>query len=146
MNSFKWLPILYSNSYCSPSQSSNEYDHFIKTFDQLTVHINSLKARLLLITDDFNAKSSSWWSNNVDNIEGTRFESMASFYGLYQIINEPTHFLPSSSSCIDLIFTNQTRLITDSVVHRSLHQNCIHQIIFAKINMIIFYPPCKIYN
>ena len=33
------------------------------------------------------------WSGNVDNIEGTRLESITSFQGLHQIINEPTHIL-----------------------------------------------------
>ena len=42
---------------------------------------------------------------------------------------------------LDLIFTNQPNMITDSGVHPSLHQNCHHQIIFAKVNMKIFYPP-----
>ena len=43
----------------------------------------------------------------VGNTEGTRFESITSFHRLHQIINEPTHILPSSSSCIDLMFINQ---------------------------------------
>ena len=31
-------------------------------------------------------------------------------------------------------------MITNSGVHPLLHQNCHHQIIFAKVNMKIFYP------
>ena len=86
-------------------------------------------------------RSSSWWPGDVGNIEGARLESITSFYGLHQIINELTHILLSSFSCIDLIFTIQPNMITDSGVHPSLHQNCHHQIIFAKVNMKIFYPP-----
>ena len=100
------------NLYRSPSQSSHEYDHFIKTFEQLIVHLNSFIPHLLLIVGDFNARSSRWWSGNVDNIGCTQLESMTSFHGLNQIINEPTCILPSSSSCIDLIFTNQPNMIT----------------------------------
>ena len=44
-------------------------------------------------------------SGSVDNIDDTRLESITSLHGPHQIINEPTHILPSSSSCIDLIFT-----------------------------------------
>ena len=98
--------------YRSPSQSSHEYDHFIKTFEQLIVHLNSFIPHLLLIVGDFNARSSRWWSGNVDNIGCTQLESMTSFHGLNQIINEPTCILPSLSSCIDLIFTNQPNMIT----------------------------------
>ena len=127
--------------YRSPSQSTDEYDHFVKTFEQLIAHLASFKLHLLLITGDFNVRSSSWWSGNVDSIEGIQLESITSFYWLHQIINEPTHLLPSSSSCIDLIFTNQPNMITDSGVHPSHHQNCHHHIIFAKVNMKIFYPP-----
>ena len=57
------------------------------------------------------------------------------------MINEPTHILESSSSCIDLIFTSQPNLITESGVHPSLHPNSHHQIIFAKFNLEIHYPP-----
>ena len=45
--------------YQSPNQSSDEYDHFIKTFEQFIVHLTSSKPHLLLITGDFNARSSS---------------------------------------------------------------------------------------
>ena len=64
--------------YRSTNQSTNKYDHFIKTIEQLPVHLNCLKPRLLLTTADFNAKSSSWLSCNVDIIEGTRLESVIS--------------------------------------------------------------------
>ena len=107
------------------------------------VHLASFKPHLLLITGDFNARFSSWWSGDVDNIKGARLEPIISFYGLHQIINELTHKLSSPSSCIDLIFTNQPNMITNSGVHPSLHQNCHHQKIFAKVNMKIFYPPCN---
>ena len=139
---FKRPPILHSKS-LSITQPiySDEYDHFIKNFEQLIVHLASLNPDLLLITGDFNGRSSSWWSGDVDNIEGARLESITSFYGLHQIINEPTHILPSSSSCIDLIFIYLPNMITNSGVHPSLHQNCHHQIIFAKVNIKIFYPP-----
>ena len=95
----------YIVSLCrSLSQSSDEYDHVIKTFEQLIVHLAHFKPHLLLITGDFNARSSSWWwSGDVGNIEGARLESVTSFYGLHQIINEPTHILTSSSSSVDLI-------------------------------------------
>ena len=57
------------------------------------------------------------------------------------MINEPTHILESSSSCIDLICTSQPNLITGSSVHSSLHPNSHHQIIFAKSNLKTLFPP-----
>ena len=47
----------------------------------------------------------------------------------------------SSSLCIDLIFTSQRNLITESGVHASLHSNSLHQITFAKFKLKIHYPP-----
>ena len=57
------------------------------------------------------------------------------------MINEPTHILPVSSSCIDLIFVFQPNLVMESGVHSSLHQKCHHQITYAKLNLKIHYPP-----
>ena len=55
-------------------------------------------------------------------------------------LNDPTHILENSSSCIDLIFTSQPNLVMNSGVNSSLHPNCHHQIIHAKFNLKIFYP------
>ena len=66
---------------------------------------------------------------------------MTSQFGLKQLIQESTHILTDSSSCIDLIFTSQPNLVMESGVHSSLHQNCHHQIIYAKIYLKVFYPP-----
>ena len=94
----------------------------------------------MLITDDFNGRSSSWWSGNVNNIQVTRLESITSFHGLHEVINEATP-IPSSLFCIDLIFTNKPNMIKNSGVHPSLHQNCHHKIIFEKVNIEIFHSP-----
>ena len=57
-----------------------------------------------------------------------------------QIIKEPTRILKNSYSCIDIIFTTQPNMVSESGVYYSLHQNCHHQIIFAKFNLKIYYP------
>ena len=57
-----------------------------------------------------------------------------------QSISASTHILQHSSSSTDLIFVNQSNLVTDSGIHASLHQNCFHQIIFCKINLKTEYP------
>ena len=54
---------------------------------------------------------------------------------------EPIHILTDSSSCTDLLFTFQPNLVMESGVHSSLYQNCHHQIIYAKINLEVCYPP-----
>ena len=44
-------------------------------------------------------------------------------------------------SCIDLIFSSQPNLVMSSGIHSPPHQNCHHQIIFAKFNLKVYYPP-----
>ena len=67
--------------------------------------------------------------------------SLTSWNGFLQLINEPTHIQTSTSSCIDLIFTNHPNLSVNSGVHASLHPNCHHQIIHPSFNINISYPP-----
>ena len=90
---------------------------------------------------DFNAKSSNWYNKDITSDEGRKIEAVTSQYGLRQEINEPTHILNNSTSCIDLIFNSQPNLLIESGVHPSLHPNCHHQIVFAKFNLDIVYPP-----
>ena len=48
-----------------------------------------------------------------------------------------------------MIFTSQPNLVLESGVHSSLHPNCHHQTVFAKINLKIYYPPpykCEIWH
>ena len=96
---------------------------------------------LTVVIGDFNAKSSKWWIDDKTTQEGLKIENLLSQFSLSQVINEPTHISQNFNSCIDLLFTNQQNLITDSGIHPSLHSNCHHQIIYGKFNLKIFYPP-----
>ena len=96
---------------------------------------------LLVVLGDFNAKLSQWYDKDSSTSEGISVENITSRFGLYQIINEPTHILETSSSCIDLIFTSQPNLSVESGTQPSLNPNCHHQIIYAKFNLEVLYPP-----
>ena len=108
--------------YRSSSQTQDEFDIFLINLEQLICDIIAKNPLFVLITVDFNARSSNWWKNDHSTSEGTQVDSLTTSYGLSQIISDPTHILPNSSSCIGLIFTN-------------------HQIIFAKFNLKEKYPP-----
>ena len=73
--------------------------------------------------------------------EAPQVDSLTTSYGLSQIISDPTYILPNSSSCVDLIFTNQPNLVPENGVYPSLHPKCHHQIVFAKLNLKVEYPP-----
>ena len=141
--------IQYNNKKCflvslyrSPSQNPEEFDIFMREFEKIIDSISTPgNPNLILITGDFNAKLSTWNPNDIDTFEGIEIGNLTSSYGLMQIISDPTHILPNSSTCIDLIFTNQPNMIAKSGVLASLHPNCHHQITFAKINFKIYYPP-----
>ena len=141
--------ILYENKKCfvvslyrSPSQNIDEFDSFMRDFEHIISSINNPNnPSLILIVGDFNARLSSWKADDPDTFEGIEIGNLTSSYGLVQIISDPTHILPNSSSCIDLIFTNQPNMITSSGVMSSLHPNCHHQITYANVNFKIFYPP-----
>ena len=96
---------------------------------------------LTTIIGDFNAKSCNWYSHDKTSFESSTIECITSQFGLHQLMNEPTHLLQNPSSCIDLIFTSPPNSVVESGVHPSLHPNCHHQIIFAKFNLKIYYPP-----
>ena len=88
---------------------------------------------MTVVLGDFNAKSNNWYKANITSLEGSRTDTIASSYGLNQLIQEPTHIINSWSSCIDLIFTSQPNLVMESGIHSSFHSNCQHQIVFSNL-------------
>ena len=129
--------------YRSPSQTQDEFEKFI---DNLELNLETLCQNnpfLIVLIGDLNAKSKNWYSHDKISHKGNEIENVTAQFGLQQLVKEPTHISNNSSSCMDLIFTSQPNLITDSGVHSSLHPNCHHQIVFAKLNLYIAYlPPC----
>ena len=63
--------IIVSVIYCSPRQSNREFNSFLSSFEQLLSEISKRKLTVSIITGDFNARSSNWWSNDTNTLEGT---------------------------------------------------------------------------
>ena len=127
--------------YSFPSQNQ---DDCLAFKDNLEMNLETLAQRnpfLTVAIGDLNAESKNWCSQDSTNFKGVTIENLTSQFGLSQIINEATHILEASSSCIDLIFTTRPHLVVESGVHPSLHVNCHHQLVFAKFNLQIYYPP-----
>ena len=93
----------------------------------------------LLVTLTQNKKS--WHFNDSTTSQGNILKNITSKFRLQQIIHEPSYILDHFSSCIDLIFTSQSNLITELGVPPSLYPNCHHQVVYAKFNQQIYYPP-----
>ena len=62
---------------------------------------------MMVVLGDFNAKLT---------FAKSKIYILTSSFGFNQIINELTHILNNSSSCIDLIFTSQPNLVAESGV------------------------------
>ena len=78
----------------------------------------SPKNSFLVVTNrDFNAKLKCLYFNDTTTSQGDVLENSTSQFQLKQILKEPAHILDHSSSCIDLIFTSQAKLITESWIY-----------------------------
>ena len=98
------------------------------------------KLQFTVTSGDFNARSSTWWSNDITNLNGTLTESLTTTHGFKQL-SDADHVPPQSTLCIDLIFTDQLNYVIDCGTHPSLNKNCHHQITFCKLNLKVEYPP-----
>ena len=112
--------------YRSPSQSQDDFATFSDNFEMTLDLVSKKNPSLLVGLGDFNAKLSQWHDKDSSIFEGISVESITSQFGLHQIINERTHILENSSSCVDLIFTSQPNLSVESGTQPSLHPNCHH--------------------
>ena len=133
--------IIISSLYRSPSQNSEEFESFLTNFEHLQSDINARNPSISIILGDFNARSTSWWSGDIDSLEGSKLFSLSTLNGFHQVISEPTHVQRNSCSCIDLIFTHQPSLVINNGVHASLHSSCHKRIMHCTFNINIVYPP-----
>ena len=127
--------------YRSPSQDNIEFESFLSDFDELLSKTASSNSLFLIILGDFNVRSSTRWKEDKTKTEGTHLEAHTSLHNFDQLVSEPTHILSNSSSCIDLIFTNQHNLVVNCGTHSALNTKCHHQITYCKPNLSIKYPP-----
>ena len=132
-----FLTVLYR----SPSQSNEQFSLFRQRWEETIININDCSPTIAIYIGDFNARNSEWWNGDSTNLQGTELAELAAQYSLNQIIDGPTHILPNSASCIDLIFTTETSFVNDPGVLPSLFPRCHHQLIFAKVSFTTFFPP-----
>ena len=125
--------------YRSPDHSKDDFENICNNFDLGAVLATN--PFFIVAIPDFNANSSNWYTVDTTTSEGSKIETTTSQFWLQQIINELTHIQGQSVSCINLILSSQPNLVMSSGIHSSLHQNWYHQIIFAKFNLKVQYPP-----
>ena len=111
----------------------------MSNFEDILNTTVSSSSLFTIILGDFNARSS-WSKNGKTTVDGALLEALTSLHGLHKLISEPTH-LPTSTFCIDVVFTDQSNLIVADGTHSSLNPKCHHQITYCKLNLNIKYPP-----
>ena len=133
--------LIFCLIYRSPSQDSDSFESFKVKWEETIQNIQDCSPTTSIFIGDFNVRNSDWWVNDITNSKGQDISEIASQYNLHQIIDKPTHILPGSSSCIDLIFTSSEDFVSESGVLPTLHSRCHHQLVYAKFNFKIPLPP-----
>ena len=115
---------------------------FRQRWEETIIYINDCSPTITIYIGDFNVRNSDWWNGDSTNLQGTELAELAAQYRLNQIIDDPTHILPNSTSCIDLNFTTERKFVTNSGILHSLFLRCHHQLLFAKVSFTTFFSSC----
>lgn len=133
--------VFLCHCYRSPSQDSEHFEFFKQKWEESILNINRFSPTVSVFLGDFNARNSDWWKDDTTNPQGIDLADLANQHNLSQIIDEPTHILPNSSSCIDLIFVSSKNFVSKSGVLPSLFPTCHHQVVYCKLNFQTSFPP-----
>ena len=131
----------FASLYRSPNHSQDDFESFANNFELNVDAVTLNNPFLTVVLGDFNIKSNLYFNGDKTSHESSKIDAITSKFGLQKLINEPTHLVADSSSCIDLIFTSKPNLVMESGLHPSLHPNCHHLITYAKFNLKIYYLP-----
>ena len=86
--------------YRSPSQSTFEIESFLSGLEELVSKLLCSKSQFTVVLGDLNARLPAWWSQDITTLHDTQIDSLTTTHGFKQIISDPIHILPQSSSCI----------------------------------------------
>ena len=71
--------------YRSSNQSDEEFETFSFNFENTLSNLAIQNSHFNIVLGDFSARSSTWWSNDITNNEGTQIECLTSPYGFDQL-------------------------------------------------------------
>ena len=129
-------------SYRHPNLSLNETDLYFSSLNRIIENVSNENPIGIILTGDFNARSSFFWENDVDTREGNLLSEISISNNLEELISESTHIRDDGSqSCIDLIFTNQKNAFIDVQVIPHTEKQSKHSIVHGKINFSVPSPP-----
>ena len=101
-------------SFCrSANQYKYDFVNFCDKFELTLDAISVTNSFVIAAIGGFNAKSNNHYTGYTATLEVSKTEAITSQFWLKQIINEWTHILLKSTSCINLIFTSEPNLVLD---------------------------------
>ena len=121
--------------------SADDFEMFIRRIELLTDYMRDEKRHCIISPGDCNSRCKQWWPEDNQDYQGIALDEFIVSNALFQLIDQPTHILENSKSCIGLIITNQSSLFVESGVHSSLFRACHHVIIFGEVAVSIPHPP-----
>ena len=127
----------FTSLYRSPAQSSDEFDTLCSNLNLFLSNINDLNPASSVVISDSNARNSKWWSSDTETFERRTIHSLTTSAGYTQLIDQPMHVIPNSSSCIDLIFASNPNVICNSGIELCLFNKFHHNLISEELNFII---------
>ena len=126
--------IFFIVSYRHPNQSYEESEAYFSSLNDIIEKVATEKPRGIVLTGDFNARSSLFWENDTDTRAGHLLSELAIVNNLGELVSEPTHIRDDGSqTCIDLIFTNQSFAFMNVDVIPHPERQSKHLIVHGKI-------------
>ena len=102
--------VFFITVYRSLSLNSMQFEDFIDKLQRKVEKIQAENPHSLILTGDFNCRSSQWWAGDFQQPWGVELEELIGVNNLHELIAEPRNIREGNMSCIDLIITQQHRL------------------------------------
>ena len=91
---------------------------------QVRINGNDVNTTLSVISGDFNAKSSQWFSLVEKNAEWREINFLTSTCGYSHLVNKPTRVTKNSSAYMDLNFAACPNLLRETGAELSVFEKC----------------------
>ena len=95
----------------SLNQNHEHFELFCENLIEMLSGINKLQPTCSILVGDFNAKLSKWFASEEGNKDGEGMDTFTTTLGYTEMIGQLTHIINNKSSCIDLLFTTNNKLL-----------------------------------
>ena len=133
--------IFVSSNYRKHHADQTELTAYMENFELSVENIKSQSPFCSFFIGDYNCHNSAWLSSDRTDTPGELLNDIILQNGFQQLVNEPTHFMGNTKTCIDLVITDQPNLVNECCVLPSLHNRCHHFLNHVDINISNTPPP-----